>query len=58
MTFISCKMHTHIIAAGWNPWDSGNTDPGATTRYSEYGNTNIGGNTPLTSPVASLGRTR
>jgi pectinesterase len=43
VTFISCKMDTHIIAAGWSPWDSGNTNPGNTTRYSEYGSTNISG---------------
>lgn len=42
-TYISCKMDTHIINVGWNPWDSGNTNPGATTRYSEYGSLNISG---------------
>lgn len=47
VTFISCKMDTHIIAAGWNPWDSGNTSPGSTTRYSEYNSQNIGGTAAL-----------
>ena len=42
-TFISCKMDTHVIAAGWSPWDSGNTNPAATTRYSEYDSKNISG---------------
>jgi pectinesterase len=46
-TFISCKMDTHIIAAGWSPWDSGNTDPAATTRYSEYDSKNISGTTAI-----------
>jgi pectinesterase len=44
VTYISCKMGPHIIAAGWNPWDSGNTNPGATTRYSEYGSTDLNSN--------------
>jgi pectinesterase len=43
VTFISCKMDTHIINVGWSPWDSGNTNPGATTRYSEYNSQNISG---------------
>lgn len=47
VTFISCKMDTHIIAAGWHPWDSGNTNPGSTTRYAEYGSTNISGSAAL-----------
>ena len=42
-TFISCKMDTHIIAAGWHPWDSGNTNPAATTRFAEYDSKNISG---------------
>ena len=42
-TFISCKMDAHIIAAGWSPWDSNNTNPAATTRYSEYGSTTLSG---------------
>jgi pectinesterase len=47
VTYISCKIDTHIIAAGWSPWDSGNTNPGSTTRYSEYGSTNISGSAAL-----------
>lgn len=46
-TYISCKMDTHIIAAGWSPWDSGNTNPGSTTRYNEYGSKNISGSATL-----------
>jgi pectinesterase len=46
-TFISCKMDTHIITAGWSPWDSGNTNPGATTRYGEYDSKNISGTTAV-----------
>lgn len=45
VTFISCKMDTHIINVGWSPWDSGNTTPAATTRYSEYGSKDITGST-------------
>jgi pectin methylesterase-like acyl-CoA thioesterase len=41
VTFISCKLDTHIIDVGWSPWDSGNSNPAATTRYSEYGNKDI-----------------
>ncbi len=40
-TYISCKMDTHIIAAGWSPWDANNTNPAATTRYNEYDSRNI-----------------
>ncbi|HEU6448890.1 MAG TPA: pectinesterase family protein [Verrucomicrobiae bacterium] len=43
-TYISCKMGPHIINVGWNPWDSGNTNPSATTRFSEYGSTDLNGN--------------
>ena len=34
-------MDTHIIAAGWSPWDANNTNPAATTRYNEYDSRNI-----------------
>ncbi|MEY4487613.1 MAG: pectate lyase, partial [Verrucomicrobiota bacterium] len=46
-TYISCRMDTHIIAAGWSPWDSGNTSPGSTTRDNEYDSKNISGATAL-----------
>lgn len=47
VTYISCKMDTHIIDVGWSPWDSGNSNPGSTTRYSEYGSQNISGTAAL-----------
>lgn len=47
VTFISCKMDTHIKDVGWSPWDSGNSNPSATTRYSEYGSTDINGVNPI-----------
>jgi pectinesterase len=43
VTYISCKMGTDVINVGWNPWDSGNTSPGNTTRYSEYNSMNLSG---------------
>lgn len=44
VTYIDCKMGPEIINVGWNPWDSGNTNPVATTRFSEYGSTDLNGN--------------
>jgi hypothetical protein len=45
--YIRCKLGPHIRAAGWDPWDAGNTNPDATTRYSEFGSMDANG-TPFT----------
>lgn len=48
--FIDTAMGSHIRTAGWNPWDLAdpgpNTNPDATSRYSEFGSTTLSG-TPL-----------
>lgn len=45
VTYLNTKMSPCVIAAGWSPWDSGNTNPGSTTRYSEYHSMDLNGNT-------------
>lgn len=42
--FIDTKMGPHIISAGWNPWDSGNTNPEQTTYFAEYNSMDLAGN--------------
>jgi pectinesterase len=42
--FINTKMGPHVIAAGWNPWDSGNTHPELTTYFAEYNSMDLAGN--------------
>jgi len=46
VAFIRCKMGPHIRAEGWNPWDrpnNKNVHPEETTRYSEFGSTDLAG---------------
>ena len=45
VTLINTRMAACVTNAGWNPWDSGNTNPGATTRYSEFNSMNLAGAT-------------
>ncbi len=44
--FINTKMGPHIIAAGWDPWNSSNTDPESTAYFAEYHSMDLDG-TPL-----------
>jgi pectin methylesterase-like acyl-CoA thioesterase len=41
--FINTKMGPHVIAAGWNPWDAGNTNPEVTTFFAEYNSMDLAG---------------
>jgi len=41
--FIRCKMDGHISPAGWNPWDSRNTNPAGDSRYAESASTDLDG---------------
>jgi len=43
VTYLNTRMGPQIAAAGWHPWDSGNTDPASTTRYGEYKSTDLNG---------------
>lgn len=43
VAFIRTKMGPHIRAEGWHPWDSKNTEPEKTTRFSEFGSTDLEG---------------
>ena len=50
--YIRTRMGPHVIAAGWNPWDAANnTNPDATTRYSEFGSMDANG-----APLNTSGR--
>jgi pectin methylesterase-like acyl-CoA thioesterase len=42
--FINTKMGPHVITAGWNPWDAGNTHPEQTTYFAEYNSMDLAGN--------------
>jgi pectinesterase len=45
--YIRSKLGPHIRAAGWDPWDAAaNTNPDATSRYSEFDSADLNG-TPL-----------
>lgn len=48
VTYINVKMDAHILAGGWDPWNSaqsgGNPDPDGTTRYSEFNTMDLAGN--------------
>jgi pectinesterase len=41
--FLNCGVSPAIRAAGWSPWDSGNTNPAGDTRYAEYHDTDLSG---------------
>jgi pectinesterase len=60
VTFIHTKMDAHIRTAGWDPWDlSGNpnTNPDATTRFSEFGTLDLAGSPlPLDANGVPIGR--
>ncbi len=43
VTFIRTKMGPHIRAEGWHPWSDKNTEPEKTTRFAEYGSTDLDG---------------
>ncbi|HEY7090086.1 MAG TPA: pectinesterase family protein [Tepidisphaeraceae bacterium] len=44
VTFVRTKMGPHINPAGWHPWDAEkNTQPGDTTRFAEFGSTDLDG---------------
>jgi pectinesterase len=48
VVFIRTRMSTHIAKAGWDPWNTTGTstinpDPGAVTRYSEFGSMDANG---------------
>lgn len=43
VAYLRCKMGPQINPAGWNPWDSRDTDPGSVTRYSEFDSMDLDG---------------
>ena len=44
VTLINTKIGSFVKTDGWHPWDAGNTDPAATTRYAEFGSKDLNGN--------------
>src|SRR5205823_3451333 len=43
-TYLNTKIGPFVKTDGWNPWDSGNTDPASTSRYAEFNSMDLAGN--------------